>query len=193
MNVREGSQKSHGTQNKSVFQHGFTSYLRSGTTKLNPVCHVSSPHIIRTPKVPPPERTTDVAQTCCWCEDMNSQSVSDLSRDRQLLSGSAGTGTQICLPSQHPHEPFASSWDISHWEEEQLPDGEKENVKHSNVSLLNMILEIPRVKWILYSRHGAQDFSKYVFCCIISHCKIKCAHCKKTIRKSKCTGEKSQR
>lgn len=59
----------------------------------------------------------------------------------------------------HPHESFASScW---HWEEEELPD--EKNVKHSNVSLLNMILEIPRVKWILYSRLGAQDFSKYVF------------------------------
>lgn len=101
MNVGEHSQKSCGTQNKSVFWHVFMSYLRSGTTALHPLCHVSSPHIIRAPKVPPPERTTGVAQTCCWCEDMNAQKVSVSSRDRQLLSGGAGPGAQICLPSQH--------------------------------------------------------------------------------------------
>lgn len=83
------------------------------------------PTALGTQRCPHAERTTGIAQTCCQCEDMNVQKVSDLSRDRQLLSGSAGTGTQTCLPSQHRMSLLLPPADIWHGEEEGLLMGKR--------------------------------------------------------------------
>lgn len=138
MNVWQDILKSCRTQNKSVFWHCSTHYQKSGTTEFNPLYPISPhPTIIKTPKSAPSSKNYRCSPSLSLtCEGTDAQKVNDLPRDTQLLSGSAKTGTQICLPSQHLLWTFqflranVSSGNIRG--EEELPVGKGENVKHSN-------------------------------------------------------------
>lgn len=92
-------------------------------------------------------------------EDVDAQKVSGVSRDgTHDVSGRAGTGKRIGLP-QTPGDSSISAMMLQQVRcgQEELPDGKRENVQCLNVSLLNIILEVPRVGWFSH-RFGTQGF-----------------------------------
>ena len=76
--------------------------------------------------------------------------MSDLSSEAVLRS------------AQPPSRSSVGSSPVTHWGAGETPDGQREKVHHSSVSLSNEVLETLSAKWISHSRSGTQDF-KYIY------------------------------